>query len=296
MKYGPLVFLAAFFAIAGSWLGFVFTPQLQLGRLQQTNAVPSGSAYPVARPGLAQQGREVYRANGCATCHSQQVGQTGTVFDVTLSDAGTNRAATLAAMLKVNPALSEAEATRSLGALPKAVLEGATKETAESAVKALAVGGGKAQIVIRPIGPDITRRWGKRRSVAQDFLFDSPVMLGSQRVGPDLANVGVRFPDANWHLRHLYAPRSEVKGSTMPTYRFLFEKRRIEQAPSPEALALPSAFGPGTGYEIVPTAEARALVAYLQSLRADVPLFTAPFALAAAPASQTISTNTDSTK
>ena len=284
MKYGPLVFLAAFFAIAGSWLGFVFTPQLQLGRLQQTNAVPSGPAYPVARPGLAQQGRDVYRANGCATCHSQQVGQTGTIFNVSLADAGTNRAATTTAVLKVNPALSAADAGQLLAALPKVVLTGTTKEAAESAVKTLAVGGGKAQIAIVPVGPDLARGWGKRRSVAQDFLFDSPVMLGAQRIGPDLANVGLRAPDANWHLRHLYAPRSEVKGSTMPTYRFLYEKRRIERTPSPEAIGLPSAFAPEAGYEIVPTADAKALVAYLQSLRADVPLFTAPFAFAAAPA------------
>ena len=64
-------------------------------------------------------------------------------------------------------------------------------------------------------------------------------MPGSQRVGPDLANVGARLPDANWHLLHLYAPQLQVKGSTMPPYRFLFEKRRIERRPSPEALVLP---------------------------------------------------------
>ena len=39
MNYGPLVFLAAFFALASSWCGFVLTPQLQIGRLQQTNTV-----------------------------------------------------------------------------------------------------------------------------------------------------------------------------------------------------------------------------------------------------------------
>src|ERR1039458_8749758 len=61
--------------------------------------------------------------------------------------------------------------------------------------------------------------------------------LGSQRVGPDLADAGARLPDANWHLRHLYAPRIEVKGSVMPPYRFLFEKRRVGHSPSPEALA-----------------------------------------------------------
>jgi len=34
MNYGPLIFLAAFFALAGSWFGFVLTPQIQVGQLQ----------------------------------------------------------------------------------------------------------------------------------------------------------------------------------------------------------------------------------------------------------------------
>src|SRR6516162_9013004 len=148
MNYGPLLFLAAFIALASSWFGFVLSPQLQIGRLQQTNAVPAGEAYPVARPGLARQGLDVYRANGCAYCHSQQVGQTGTACDVLLTDAGTNESALVAALLKVRPdryptttdthalrnlpavtqASSEAEAKKFLSGLPKPALEGVTKE------------------------------------------------------------------------------------------------------------------------------------------------------------------------
>src|ERR1039457_717703 len=102
MNYGPLLFLAAFFALAGSWSGFVLTPQWQLGRMQQTNTVGgAATTYPVARPGLAGQGLQVYSANGCAYCHSQQVGQTGTLLDIALTDAGTNQAATIAALLKL---------------------------------------------------------------------------------------------------------------------------------------------------------------------------------------------------
>ena len=41
MNYGPLLFLAAFFALAGSWSGFVLAPQFQIGRLQQTNTARS---------------------------------------------------------------------------------------------------------------------------------------------------------------------------------------------------------------------------------------------------------------
>lgn len=283
MNYGPLIFLAAFLALAGSWFGFVLTPQMQVGQLQQTNAVPSGPAYPEARPGLAKQGLEVYRANGCAYCHSQQVGQTGTVCDVVLSDAGTNPPAITAALRNVKTNWSESDAKQFLAALPKAVLQGVTnKAEAEATAKTLSVGGAKANVWIVPVGPDIARGWGKRRTVAEDFLYDAPVMLGSQRIGPDLANVGARKPDENWHLMHLYAPRFQVKDSAMPPYRFLFEKRRIERAPSMDALALPPEIAPAPGYEIVPKPEAKALAAYLTSLKADAPLYVAPLTVAQA--------------
>jgi hypothetical protein len=40
---------------------------------------------------------------------------------------------------------------------------------------------------------------------------------------------------------------------------------------------LPKGFGPADGLEVVPTAEARELAAYLVSLKANVPLYEAPF-------------------
>lgn len=283
MNYGPLIFLAAFLALSGSWFGFVLTPYVQLGQMQQTNTVPTGATYPVARPGLAHQGLEVYRANGCAACHSQQISQSGVSCNVVLSEAGTNASLLVAALQKVRPGFSEAEAKLFLGGLPKNVLEGVKKEEADAAAKDLNVGGAKAQVWIVPVGPDIARGWGKRRTVAEDFLFDSPVMLGEQRVGPDLADVGSRKPDPNWQMLHLYSPRLLVQDSTMPPYRFLFEKRKIEREISPDALVLPKQLAPESGYEIVPKTQAKALVAYLQSLRVDAPLFVAPLSVATAP-------------
>lgn len=295
MNYGALIFLAGFFALASSWCGFILTPQLQLGRLRQASTLGSGSTlYPSASPGLAQQGLQVYRANGCASCHSQQVGQTGTLVDVALLEAGTNQEATVAALLQLaKPDAGEqslaltplaplkgagrsAATTNLLDGLPKAFLRGDSRKVASAAVKILDATGAKAQIWIVPDGPDIARGWGRRRTVAEDFLYTAPVMPGSVRVGPDLANAGARLPDANWHLRHLYAPRAEVKNSAMPPYRFLFEQHKIKDRPSPEALVLPSELAPPAGYEVVPRPEALALAAYLTSLRADAPLFTAP--------------------
>src|SRR6266567_1513169 len=255
MNYGPLIFLAAFFALASSWFGLVLTPQMQVGHLQQTNTLGAGVTYPVARPGLARRGVEVYRANGCAYCHSQQVGQTATLCDVVLAETGTNQAALVAALLNVKPGLTDTDAKHLMAKLPQTVLQGARREVADIVYRALKASGSKAELWIVPAGPDLARGWGKRRTVAEDFLYDYPVMLGSQRIGPDLANAGERHPDMQWHLAHLYAPRLEVKNSTMAPYRFLFEKRKIGKAPSPEALILPPEFAAPAGYEIVPKPE-----------------------------------------
>lgn len=273
MNYGALVFLAGFLALASSWMGMVLVPQLQVGRQElATNAV-TAALYPSRRPGLAEQGAEVYRANGCAACHSQQVRQTGTVFDVVLNEVGTNPPAVIAALQTLKAKLDAA----GLSALPQPVVISVDNATAEETAKALKSTGAKYEVRVRATGPDIERAWGMRGSVAQDYLQDHPVMIGSQRLGPDLANAGVRAPDLNWHLKHLYAPASIVPGSTMPAYRFLFEKRKAGRTPSPNALKLEGAFAPEAGYEIIPTEKAIALAAYLQSLRSDAPLFEAPY-------------------
>jgi cbb3-type cytochrome oxidase cytochrome c subunit len=278
MKSSATVFLTAFIALSASWGGFVLAPQLQLGRSPQEKPTGTESLYPLARPGLAAQGADVYRSLGCVYCHSQQVGQDGVKCEVVLNEAGTNVLATLAALAQLNAALGKPE---SLAGLPKAILQVPNVAAADPILKILGAAGAKAQVNIVPVGTDISRGWGRRRSVAQDFLYDSPVQLGTRRAGPDLANIGMRQPDVNWHLRHLYAPQSEVKDSTMPPYQYLFAQRKLGKGGSADALALPAGIAP-EGFEIVPTDEARALAAYLVSLRADAPLFEAPFTAPAA--------------
>lgn len=272
MNYGALIFLVGFIGLASSWFGLVLAPQLQLGRQPITQIAESKDPYPGRRSGMAEQGLQVYRANGCVSCHSQQVQQSGTVFDVVMSELGTNQTAVIAALTKLESKLTAA----SLASLPQDVVRGVDKKTSDEVAAAFKDTGAKVVIQIRPVGPDMDWGWGRRATVAADFLQDNPVMPGSQRLGPDLANVGVRKPDVNWHLVHLYAPKSVVPDSTMPPYRFLFEKRKIDRHPSPDALQLTGEAAPEAGYEIVPTAEAKALAAYLVSLRADVPLFEAP--------------------
>jgi cytochrome c oxidase cbb3-type subunit II len=263
MKNGFVIFLAAFAVLASSWGAFVFVPQLQLGGAKQVAVLNSSDIYPLNRPGEANQGLQIYRANGCAACHTEQVQQTGVACEVVLTAAGKNPSAVsnLVSTLK---------------------LRGLTEEEAENAAGKITAAGGKTETHIIATGTDIARGWGLRHSVAEDFLYDNPVQLGSLRVGPDLADVGRRLPDANWQLLHLYAPRSVVKDSAMPPFRFLFETRKKAGGEfSPDALNLPKEFAPPAGFEVVPKPEAKQLVAYLLSLHADVPLYDAPFTPAA---------------
>ncbi len=206
MNFGPLIFLGIFFTMSLSWLGLVLGPQLQLGNQNPEPNEKTGQLYPQHRAGLASQGAQIYRANGCFYCHSQQV---------------------------------------------------APKNS----------------------GPDFARGWGERRTLTADYLFDSPVMAGSQRIGPDLTNIGLRRPDASWHLLHLYNPKITMgsgEKSNMPSYPFLFEKRKKSAKIYSVGLKLPPTFAPEGDYEIVPRNEAIALVAYLQSLRSDTPLYELP--------------------
>src|SRR4029077_15880772 len=157
MNYGPLIFLAAFFALAGSWFGFVLTPQMQVGQLQQTNTVPDNVIYPVARPGLAREGLDVYRANGCAACHSQQVRQNGKVAEVLLTEVATNVEAVVKAVAAEKPGITAEKLTNSL---PFTVLSGGDKPKCDALAKSLGALGAKAEVWIVPVGPDIARGWG----------------------------------------------------------------------------------------------------------------------------------------
>ena len=286
MKSGAMVFLAAFVALSGSWSGYVLTAQMQLGRASIEKAA-NDQNYPVARTGVARQGAEVYRSLGCVYCHSQQVGQEKTIVEVTLTSAGTNTAALLSILSKLNPELVATKGQKLLAELPQPIKELSSTAEGEPALKDFEIVGAKGEARVSQTGPDIARGWGRRATVAQDFLFESPVQPGVRRFGPDLANVGMRRSDVNWHLRHLYAPKSEIKDSPMPAYKFLFEVRRIVGQPSVNALQLTGEFAPQSGYEVVPKEEARALAAYLASLQSDVPLVESPYSAPAPPPSAT---------
>ena len=201
MNSGPMLFLGLFCAVASSFWGLILLPQVTIGR-QNPVVTDSGQPYPWPRPGVAQQGADVYRANGCVECHTQQVRRKNHLID--------------------------------------------------------------------PV--EQKRGWGTRFTVAQDYLRDTPVLLGAQRIGPDLANAGLRVKDENQALVHLYNPRLTVPTSIMPRYEFLFEPRMLSPGQALPVDALRDA-GLPANMAIVPKPEAHALTAYLMSLQANEPLF-----------------------
>jgi mono/diheme cytochrome c family protein len=108
-----------------------------------------------------------------------------------------------------------------------------------------------------------------RPSSAGDFAYQTPELLGSERTGPDLTNIGRRQSGALWHYIHLYQPRSVVPPSIMPAFPWLF--RVVDEAPPGATLIpVPPLFAPAHGV-VIASKRAVALVAYLTSLKQPGP-------------------------
>ena len=132
--------------------------------------------------------------------------------------------------------------------------------------------------------PDATRGWG-RASVAGDYAYDTPHLMGTMRTGPDLLNIGARQPSKDWHLGHLYQPRAYTPGSIMPSYPYMFEVRQGAARPGETVVNLPPSLAK-PGEVVVAKPETLALVNYLLSLDRTYPAL-APLPAPAASASST---------
>jgi cytochrome c oxidase cbb3-type subunit 2 len=122
---------------------------------------------------------------------------------------------------------------------------------------------------------EMDKMWGDRPSIPSDYYYSkarldtwrqSPSLLGSERTGPDLTNVGVRQPAVQWHLLHLYNPRTVVEESVMPAYPWLFEEKTKLNEKDIE-VPVPANFRKDPNSKVVATQEAQDLAAYLQSLK-----------------------------
>ena len=276
MNNGVLLFFGVLFAMIASWFTFIHSPQLQLGHQVPEHDESTGKTFPLPRTGAANRGLEVYRQNGCVSCHTQQVRQKNYRFSLVADDWGTNTA-------QIGKALSSLAGGRfqegnPLPPTPFPIQDGLSLVEANRIASGWIDKGAAVRRVNHPVDADIRRGWGFRRTVARDYLLDQPTMLGSQRIGPDLSNIGNRRPDSNWHLIHLFQPRKVVKNSIMPSYRYLFETRDLhDDGGNANALRHEGKLVmDAQGRQIIPKPEARDLAAYLVSLRLDQPVFEAP--------------------
>jgi len=121
---------------------------------------------------------------------------------------------------------------------------------------------------------DMDKVWGSRPSIAadyagdhrQDFWRNTATLLGSERTGPDLTNVGNRQASKDWQLVHLFDPRILVPQSIMPAYPWLFEIKPAA-AKGDVVVNIPKQYLNGDTGKVVASREALLLVAYLLSLK-----------------------------
>lgn len=115
---------------------------------------------------------------------------------------------------------------------------------------------------VRPLAQD--KIFG-RPSIAGDYAYATPQLLGTERTGPDLSNIGLRQPSDVWQYIHLWDPRAVVHASIMPRYTWLFQLKKGSGA-GETTVPVPPGFAP-PGYIIIATQQAKDLVAYLKSLK-----------------------------
>lgn len=121
---------------------------------------------------------------------------------------------------------------------------------------------------------DMDKAYGDRPGIAADyaairrtdFWRNTATLMGTERTGPDLTNIGKRQPSEAWHLLHLYQPRAVVDKSIMPAYPWLFLEKDSVQ-PGDVEINVPERFNKVRDKKIIASKEALQLVAYLKSLK-----------------------------
>lgn len=293
----PLL-LGIFGTFAFSWAGLTMIPNAQIGHLDPQTDEEGNDPYPAPKSGMADRGRRIYAANGCGYCHSQQVRPDYAAADIDRK-WGERRSAprdylferpNLLGKMRTGPDLANigkrapAEdenapapgSTNSVtpGASPAAAANGASPAPAAPAKEnAGAPPAASAPSASQPAGSSALAA----ASPAAAGASPAPAVAAPTAESPAAPTTdtvaGEPLPySAAWHHRHLYAPRSMTLDSNMPAYRFLYEKREISGQRAADALKLTGSSAPPEGWEIVPTYDAKCLVAYLMSLDQSHPL------------------------
>ena len=263
MKGLASLFLGIFATFAFSWIGLALVPNFQIGHLDPQADEDGTDIYPVPQSGMAERGRKIYTANGCYYCHSQQVRPDYDSTDIERK-WGDRRSAprdyifdhpVLLGTMRLGPDLSNvgkrAPADDQSGAAPAPAGNAAAPAAAGAATAAAPSPAAAAAAAPSPAPPQPAA------------AAANPAVSAETSTNPE---GGPPRYSAAWHYQHLYAPRSIDRDSIMPAYGFLYEKRRIGGERSVDALSLTGDDAPPAGWEVVPTYDAKCLVAYLMSL------------------------------
>jgi cbb3-type cytochrome oxidase cytochrome c subunit len=321
MKGLQPIFLGIFGIFAFSWLSMTVVPNLQIGSLNPQSDEEGTDIYPMPPSGMALRGARVYAANGCAYCHTQQVRPEYGGSDLERK-WGERRSAprdyifeplVMLGKMRTGPdlanvghrsALEEAKASTPppapgvggspaagapaaaaappVGATPSAAVAASPATAATAAVTATTASAASPASAVNSGGPGTSPAASDQAAVTLPTSLPGAIadVAGLTASGEPLPNT------AAWHHRHLYNPRSISEDSNMPAYRFLYEKRQVSGAGSYDSInfAGDEAEAPGEGWEIVPSYDAKCLVAYLMSRNQSHPLKEAKSPVIAAPA------------
>lgn len=127
---------------------------------------------------------------------------------------------------------------------------------------------------VRTLAVDVERYgYGGTYSKSGEFVYDRPQLWGSRRTGPDLAHIGLKYPDVKgaWHRKHMENPQSVVPASNMPAYAFL--KAPLDTTYSERKMKLLSfPYTQADLDELKGKTEMDAIIAYMRKLGTDIPV------------------------
>ncbi|MEY2573826.1 MAG: cytochrome c oxidase cbb3-type subunit [Verrucomicrobiota bacterium] len=320
MKGVTALFLGIFGTFAFSWTGLTLIPNFQIGHLDPQSDEEQTDIYPMPKSGMADRGRKIYVANGCVYCHSQQVRADYAASDIERK-WGTRRSAprdyiferpALLGKMRVGPDLSNigkrapsddqnAPAPSSTGPAPASSPAASPAPNAATSPAPNAPTSPAPNAATSP-APNAS---ASASAIPANSPAPAPTSATVASVPPPSQNPAATAAttadtttgpggvppqySAAWHHLHLYSPRSVLAGSTsnMPAFKFLYEKRRITGERSADALKLTGSDAAEEGWEIVPSYDAKCLVAYLMSLDQSHELQEAKLGAAPAPAPAT---------
>ena len=60
-------------------------------------------------------------------------------------------------------------------------------------------------------------------SSANEYIYGRVTFPGTRRIGPDLSRVGIKRPHRDWHMAHFWAPKTQSRGTIMPSFKHFFD-------------------------------------------------------------------------